>query len=160
MVQLSQRYDAPVTLGWQSRFTVTAIVAVAVLLVPGSAGASSGAIGTPVSPRVVRLLDQANMNAESVCANGHHGFDFATLAAEAVQGLRSAHMKSSPWNRLPKDDLVFECYNGLTDKGFLVDQRGHRSLAPPIPKATHCKQTATGTTCDVPFPGWTVTNHH
>jgi hypothetical protein len=149
-----------VLLSWQRRFTATAIVAVALLLLPGSAGASSGAIATPVSPHIVRLLDGANVNAESVCANGHDGLDFANLAAEAAEGLRDAHMNSSPWNRLPKDDIVFECYNGLTHTGFLVDQKGHRSLAPPIPRATRCKQTAAGTTCDVPYPGWIVTNHH
>jgi hypothetical protein len=160
VTQLSQRYDSFVALSWRGRFTVSAIVAVAFLLAPGSAEASPGAIGTPVSPQIIRQLDEANMHAESVCGNGHDGFDFATLAGQAVQGLRNAHMKSSPWNRLPRDDLVFECYDGLTDKGFLVDQKGHRSLAPPIPKATHCKRTATGTTCEVPYPGWVVTKHH
>jgi hypothetical protein len=149
-----------VALNWRRRFTVTATIAMALLVVPGSAGASSGVTSTPVSPHLLRLLDEANMKAESVCANGHDGFDFATLAAEAVQGFRGAHMKSSPWNRLPQDEVIFECYNGLTHKGFFTDQKGQRSLAPPIPRATHCQQTTRGTACDIPYPGWVVPRNH
>jgi hypothetical protein len=69
-------------------------------------------------------------------------------------------MDPAPWSRLPRFEVVYECRNGLTLAGFLKDKKGHRTVAPPLAKATDCKKTVTGVACGVPYPGWSVPSHH
>jgi hypothetical protein len=98
---------------------------------------------TPLQ-KVIALMD-AQSQAKSVCMKAHAGAVYqAIFAGDAVAALRAAKMSVSPWNHMPRDQIVFECFTNFAtnSSGIYVDRRGHRTKSPTLAEAVACHQTA------------------
>ena len=87
--------------------------------------------------------------ASSLCTKAHPGTNGVPIDARTAAGtLRNAGMSPHPWDVLPPDQLVAECYPsgpsaGPDEPGNYVDAQGDDTAAPSISTAV---RTCHGTT--------------
>ena len=108
------------------------LASVAAVVVVGGTGAFLVTRALHAVNNPERLMAEAS----SLCSRGGYG-SFGSLlpAQEAVARLKGAGMSTRPWDALPANALIVQCYWGgaANEPGTFLDACGRHTPAPPVP---------------------------